>query len=269
MSPSKKARAKGTREEAYFDKHLHPDLILKTVQPYPGDYYSVLERVVDDAMSQSGYQPPHIPWKHRLHSAMRDNGLLVFDLSSAQPNEKIIQQTCGYVDRLCTIVSSTLLTAHEEWIEKPFMTHSVDPTHGLIKAIGDGYTNVDPDAAPNQQLKDELDLIIERDLTPIMVCEYKLWDCLDESVWDALKFVSSLDQDFRWTTCDGSAKCSRDCIYKGRLTVTGRKTGFDRPGSDAQPPIASTPIQVDRPASGPLTKARRILQQVSYPSKMM
>lgn len=118
MSPSKKARAKGTREEAYFDKHLHPDLILKTVQPYPGDYYSVLERVVDDAMSQSGYQPPHIPWKHRLHSAMRDNGLLVFDLSSAQPNEKIIQQTCGYVDRLCTIVSSTLLTAHEEWIEK-------------------------------------------------------------------------------------------------------------------------------------------------------
>ncbi len=222
----------GTRDPAHYDMHLHSQLILKDVMPFP-DMLEQLAGVVDSKRFPSTGNTrslPRVPYDHDLHR-LRVREKLQADSGITIGPEADLQKQYPELQKLASLIASTLFAGLGQWSN--IFRFSDNPTSTMACAVADGYLSPDKAAVKKAGLPKDLDgdiqLVIKKGLSDFLFWEFKSMNAGSEGVMRAISHLAG--SKFPWVRCPTSQSCNAQFCKKlnnrFQFTVTGHKTGVD------------------------------------------
>ncbi|PBL01837.1 hypothetical protein ARMGADRAFT_230809 [Armillaria gallica] len=222
----------GTRDPAHYDMHLHSQLILKDVIPFP-DMLEQLAGVVDSKRFPSTGNTrslPRVPYDHNLHRRLVREKLKAGSGITIGP-EADLQKQYPELQKLASLIASTLFAGLGQWSN--IFRFSDNPTSTMACAIADGYLSPDKAAVEKARLPKDLDsdiqLVIKKGLSDFLFWEFKSMNAGSEGVMRAISHLAG--SKFPWVRCPTSQSCNAQFCKKPnnrfQFTVTGHKTGVD------------------------------------------
>lgn len=261
-------KSTGTREPAFFDRHLDPDLQLKHVVYIPS-IKTDLMAIADDALKNARSNGTIPPFSHKFPTRgkreikypepIADN-----IIAEKQIEDMYSETTANY----CSLVAATLEFQLPSWGLGP-LRYSL--ATNKAQGIADGFLNIDKPACSSNASPLSTSYASVADKFPTLaIWEFKSLMSGTLDVMEAILEQAVGDVVFIWEGCELGETCTADPKHvekNGLPKVTG-----NRMGPDAAPPICPsvenvpsvTFVRTSKDLSNHArTSATRITQQVS------
>ncbi|KAK0490396.1 hypothetical protein IW261DRAFT_11613 [Armillaria novae-zelandiae] len=209
--------------------HLHSRLILKDVVLFP-DMLEQLASVVDSkrfpSIGSTGCLP-RVPASNELHPDRIRSKVMGYTIGP----ESDLQKHYPNLQNLSSLVASTLFAGLGQWSN--IFLFNEKPTSMMPCALADGYLSFNEAAIAragvSNDLKDDIQLVIEKGLSDFLFWEFKSMNAGSEGVMRAISHLTG--SKFPWVRCPTSQSCKAQFCKKPnnrfQFTVTGHKTGED------------------------------------------